>query len=291
MARDPLSAANAFNIYIRCVLATILGVRMCPDCPHCVETNHPCQDALGSSAEIMGGLAGRGDAIFGAVESQKTTMSLHLHLWFFGQRIHQYSSLEEIAQLLQLQLLDANDFKDFLNNLCCETYPDLAQHNAEIATLEKQWPKFTEMDEEKNASIGSTRTSVQVATDSKALALSSVPQGLANNALILQHKSVLKQDKEKEKCLPSVPQGLVSNARTRRQDTSGNYAHRSLVAVQSVPQGLDSKAKCRRAAKIRWGSLKLGRIPQFVYQDKGPGAFFIVGATSREQISSLCQFC
>ena len=101
LARDPLCAANAFNIYIRCVLATALGVRMCPDCPHCAESQHPCTDALGSNAEIMGGFAGRGDAIFGAVECQKLTGSLHLHLWFFGQRLHQFHSLLEIADLLK----------------------------------------------------------------------------------------------------------------------------------------------------------------------------------------------
>ena len=55
---------------------------MCPNCPHCAESDMSCQDALGSSVEIMGGLAGRGDALFGGVECQKTTNSLHIHLWF-----------------------------------------------------------------------------------------------------------------------------------------------------------------------------------------------------------------
>ena len=150
LARDPLCAANAFDIYIRTVLATSLGVRMCPQCPHCAESALPCQDAFGSSAEIMGGLAGRGDAIFGAVECQKVTGSLHLHLWFFGQRLHQYHSLQEIAELLEKSLAHADELKDFISNICCTSYPDIEQHEAEMPHLEKQWPKFTEADEQSN---------------------------------------------------------------------------------------------------------------------------------------------
>ena len=73
LAEDPLAAANAFFVQIRTVLATILGIRMCPDCPHCAESSMPCQNALGSVGELMGGLAGRADAMCGAVECQKTT--------------------------------------------------------------------------------------------------------------------------------------------------------------------------------------------------------------------------
>ena len=110
----------------------------------------PCQDALGSSAEIMGGLAGRGDALFGGVECQKTTNSLHLHLWVFGERLHQFHSLEEIAVYLQRGLVKVDDWKDFMSNLCCESYPDPELHQQEILSLEQQWPKFTERDELNN---------------------------------------------------------------------------------------------------------------------------------------------
>ena len=83
LAEDPLAAANAFAVQIRTVLATMLGVRRCPRCPHCSETTTPCQDALGSNAEAMGGIAGRVDALFGAVEAQKTTGGLHYHYFFY----------------------------------------------------------------------------------------------------------------------------------------------------------------------------------------------------------------
>ena len=90
-AQDPLAAANAFFVQIRVILATVLGIRMCPHCPHCASSGNPCQDALGSSAEIMGGLAGRADALFGAVECQKSTgctiTSLYLYSDFIS--LHQ----------------------------------------------------------------------------------------------------------------------------------------------------------------------------------------------------------
>ena len=86
LAQDPLAAVNAFMVQIRTILATILGIRMCPHCPHCARSEYPCQDACGSSAELMGGIAGRADALFGAVECQKSNGSLHYHFFVFVQR-------------------------------------------------------------------------------------------------------------------------------------------------------------------------------------------------------------
>eukprot|EP00973_Karenia_brevis_P003312 456077-Karenia_brevis.AAC.1 len=34
-ARDPLCTVDAFRVTVRLVLARLLGIRMCPDCPHC----------------------------------------------------------------------------------------------------------------------------------------------------------------------------------------------------------------------------------------------------------------
>ena len=60
-----------------CIFNKVLGIRMCPHCPHC--NTPPGQDALGSVAELMPGLAGRPDAMLGAVECQKSIGSLHYH--------------------------------------------------------------------------------------------------------------------------------------------------------------------------------------------------------------------
>ena len=147
LAEDPLSAANAFFVQIRTVLATMLGVRMCPNCPHCSETKWPCQDALGSSAEAMGGIAGRVDALFGAVEAQKTTGGLHYHFFMFVQRLHQYATLKEIAEKLEEGLVQAEELKHFLGEICCERYSDVEQFNLDRASLEKNFPTYSEKTE------------------------------------------------------------------------------------------------------------------------------------------------
>lgn len=135
-AQDPLAAANAFFVQIRVILATVLGIRMCRHCPHCARSGNPCQDALGSSAEIMGGLAGRADALFGTVECQKSTCSLHYRFFVFIQRLHQFASVKEIGELLEAMQVHANELKEFLANICCESYSDLRQHIANLTPLE-----------------------------------------------------------------------------------------------------------------------------------------------------------
>ena len=143
MAEDPLAAVNAFFVQIRTVLATILGLRMCPNCPQCLC----CHDALGSVAELMGGIAGRADAMFGAVECQKVTGSLHYHLFLFVQRLHQYCTLKEIAELLAAKLVETKDLKNFLANICCETYTDIEKHRANVEYLEAHFPAYSESSE------------------------------------------------------------------------------------------------------------------------------------------------
>ena len=59
----------------------------------------------------MGGLAGRADAMFGAVECQKSNGSLHYHFFLFVQRLHQYATVLEIAELLEQALANADDLK------------------------------------------------------------------------------------------------------------------------------------------------------------------------------------
>ena len=148
LAADPLAAVNAFFIQIRTVLATMLGVRMCPYCPHCnSDSTRPCQDALGSNAEAMGGIAGRVDAIVGAVEAQKSTGSLHFHYFMYVQRVHQYGTLKEIGEKLQAGLLASAELKHYVSNLCCESYPDVAHFEAHRDQLEKQHPCYSERQE------------------------------------------------------------------------------------------------------------------------------------------------
>ena len=144
LARDPLAAVNAFMIQIRTILATILGMRMCPLCPHCTDTEHPCQDSLGSVAELLGGCAGRADALIGAVEAQKTNGSLHFHFFLFVQRLHQFSTLQEIAELLKASIVKAVDLKRFLANMCVTEYTDLEKFVSEQSSIEANFPTYSD---------------------------------------------------------------------------------------------------------------------------------------------------
>ena len=56
-ARDPLAVVDAFDVNVRVVLSRLLGVRMCPRCPHCNgdSSRAPCQDAFGSNMRPLGG--------------------------------------------------------------------------------------------------------------------------------------------------------------------------------------------------------------------------------------------
>ena len=146
LARDPLASSLAFSVQIRLVLATILGFRMCEDCPHCSDLDNPCMDTFGSCAEAMGGIAGRCDGIAGAVECQKSKGTLHLHFWTYVQRVHQYRSLEEIGRMLVEALITADDLKRFTENLCNENYPLSDALEAEVDELERRWPCFKETD-------------------------------------------------------------------------------------------------------------------------------------------------
>ena len=104
------------------ILATVLDMRMCPFCPHCSDTDTPCQDTLGSVAELLGGCAGRCDGLIGAVECQKVNGSLHFHWFLFIQRLHQYCTMQEIAERLREALVQSVELKQFLENLCVSTY-------------------------------------------------------------------------------------------------------------------------------------------------------------------------
>ena len=74
-SRDPLAVNEGFLVTIRTIVPLILGMRMCPLCPSCNanNSNSPCQDKFGSSAQPGGGSMGRCDALVGAVENRTTT--------------------------------------------------------------------------------------------------------------------------------------------------------------------------------------------------------------------------
>ena len=66
-SQDPLCCLYAFLVSMKVVLPNLYGFRMCPHCPHCVESDEPCSDIFGSNATPLGGSTGRADAMIGAV--------------------------------------------------------------------------------------------------------------------------------------------------------------------------------------------------------------------------------
>ena len=141
LARDPLCAADAFTVLVRVVLARLLGMRMCPDCPHCNQGSNPCQDRFGSNAEPQGGVFGRCDAIYGAVETQRSG-TLHYHFKAFIERAHQYKTLNDIATMIKQGLLCCEELKAYHCWISCESYPDIQKHEHDDEAIERAWPTF-----------------------------------------------------------------------------------------------------------------------------------------------------
>jgi len=141
-ARDPLSAVDAHNIYVRVLLALLLGIRMCPECPHCNMGKNPCQNRFGSNALPQGGVLGRADALDGSNECQKSEGALHFHCKVFVQRAHQHKTLVEIAGMIKAGLLQSSALKAYHNWICNETYPDVAKQEAAATHVEQSWPTY-----------------------------------------------------------------------------------------------------------------------------------------------------
>ena len=142
--RDPLCALYAFLVNIKVVLANLYGIRMCPDCPHCVEEDHPCMDIYGSNATPMGGSAGRADAMAGAIEAQKAEGVLHIHLFMFLQMAFQFHTLKEITEMFRQELLKPDAWKRYLDMVKRASYPDPAAFEKERDDIEKTWPAYVQ---------------------------------------------------------------------------------------------------------------------------------------------------
>ena len=55
-----------------------------------------------------------------------------------------YHTLQEIAELIQQDLIKCDDFIDFTSWICCEEYPDPDEHERMMDAIEKEWPTFTD---------------------------------------------------------------------------------------------------------------------------------------------------
>ena len=142
--RDPLSCVLAFGVFVKHVLPSLYGWRMCPNCPDCATGDNPCMNIYGSNATPMGGSLGRVDAAVGAFEAQKAEGVLHLHMFLFPQMAHQYLTLPQLADRIRQGLLSADAFKTYVSAARCAEYPDNNVFKEERATIERTWPAFAD---------------------------------------------------------------------------------------------------------------------------------------------------
>ena len=122
---------DAFLVYCKCVLARLLGIRMCPQCPHCNanEAGNPCQDEFGSNMLPFGGIFGACEALAGAVEYQKNGTP-HFHGLASCVNVFQHNTLLEVARRVEEDLLqvDRGPSTYFIRTARCSFYPCLCRN-------------------------------------------------------------------------------------------------------------------------------------------------------------------
>ena len=142
LARDPLACAEGFRTLVMLTLRHVFGVRYCPDCPNCAQSDRPCMDAFGSNATAKGGIFGRIDAIYGSIECQKSG-SLHLHTQAFVQCYHQFTPLSELVTLSserQLELL--RRYSTYSAHVRRTIYNKPQDWEEEQQDVEADWPEY-----------------------------------------------------------------------------------------------------------------------------------------------------
>ena len=97
-AQDPHAVIEAYKVEVYLRLATLLGLRMCPNCPNCKR--FPCQDKFGSNMRPGGGVFGGVVAMGGGTEHQGYGTP-HLHLEFHVTSAYQYGTLADVVSKLR----------------------------------------------------------------------------------------------------------------------------------------------------------------------------------------------
>ena len=144
LARDPLASVDGFHTLALLLLKYIFGLHMCPHCPNCATTWHPCTDIAGSNATVVGGVFGRVDAAYVSIEAQKSTGSLHAHCQVFVQCLHQHTPLTEIFQLVESRLDSLRStYLQYNTHVVHMTYAGQAEEQIVdgVDAAEQTWPE------------------------------------------------------------------------------------------------------------------------------------------------------
>ena len=100
LAKDSLASVDGFKIMVLLAYKHLFGMRVCPNCPHCNESDFPCQYLISSNAKAEGGVFGRVDASYTSFDAQKSTGALHAHSQLFIQCLHPHKPLSAVLQSL-----------------------------------------------------------------------------------------------------------------------------------------------------------------------------------------------
>ena len=140
VSNDILCCVDAFLVLVKVVLATLLGIRMCPKCPNCNAdgSTFPCQDQFGSNFDCFGGIFGGCDGFGGGVESQRGA-TLHIHLIAYIISIFQHATLAQISEKIEKKLMSLAALERYMEWVSMHEHLDAAMHNTHKDDLEKQW--------------------------------------------------------------------------------------------------------------------------------------------------------
>lgn len=140
IAIDILCSVDAFLVLVKVIVATLLGVQMCPKCPHCnaCDSNYPCQYQFGSNMITFGGIFEGCDGFGGAVEMQRGA-TLHIHLIAYIISAFQHTTLERIGDMIRDKLLSVAAVERYEEWVSMHEHLDQASHEKHVDDLERQW--------------------------------------------------------------------------------------------------------------------------------------------------------
>ncbi len=137
-ARDPLAVIEGYKIEILLRLASVCGVRMCPDCPRCNANVFGCQDKFGSNMRPGGGIFGGMTAFGGATEHQGYGTP-HFHAEGHIVCAYQFHTLAEVVQKMEEGKFAFEDVVRYQEWMHCEDVLDAEARDEMMPTLEQEW--------------------------------------------------------------------------------------------------------------------------------------------------------
>ena len=192
LARDPLACSEGFRALVYLTLKHLFGMRFCPDCPNCATSSNPCTDAFGSNATAAGGIFGRIDAVYGAIECQKSG-TLHAHFQVFLQCFHQHTPLVQLVRMGNGMVELLRKYTSYSAHVRRSIYCNPEKCEQEREEIEEAWPEY------KDCWLMLTRPEYQMNPE--------VPEAAWKQQYLEDDVEQLQQRKQHHVHLPQGPKG------------------------------------------------------------------------------------